>query len=87
MTQTEIDFSASELIPERDGKRIARQRELVRSFMSDGQWHTLREIAGAIKQPEASVSARLREFKGKERRYVKDGLWEYRINQEASWQK
>ena len=87
MTQDTFDFDSAELIPERDGKRIARQRELVRSFMSDGNWHTLREIAGTIKQPEASVSARLRDFRQKKfgghevlRRWMGIGIYEYRVS-------
>lgn len=56
--------------------------------MSDGGWHTLAEIAMASEAPEASVSARLRDFRKPrygmhtvQKRRVIDGggLWEYRI--------
>jgi len=54
--------------------------------MSDGLWHTLAEMSSRLGFPEASVSARLRDlrkdkFGGRvvERRYVLNGLWEYRL--------
>jgi len=74
--------------PTRDGPRLARQHRLVLSVMSDGQWHTLREIADMSGCPEASVSARLRDLRRPgyglhtvERRRVAggDGLHEYRV--------
>ena len=58
--------------------------------MSCGHWYKLHEIATQTNDPEASVSARLRDLrKAKfggheiERRYVGDGLWEYRMIVEA----
>ena len=50
----------------------------------DGRWYTLRQIAEAAGAPEASVSARLRDFRNlhgmtvqKKRR--NSGLWLYRV--------
>ena len=51
------------VIPKKDEKRLNRQAQLVWNFMSDGQWHTLAEISRATGAPEASVSARLRDFR------------------------
>lgn len=76
----------------RDGDRLRKQHERVWAVMRDGQWRTLPALATATRCPEASVSARLRDFrKAKfgghtvERRYLHDGLWEYRllVNEEA----
>lgn len=49
--------------PDWDGPSRAKQLADVWSFMFDGRLHTLREIAKATKHPEASVSARLRDFR------------------------
>ncbi len=75
---------------ERDSERLTQQHLRVFSLMQDGLWRTLKEISLATKDPEASVSARLRDIRkprfqalhGKwivERRYVERGLWEYRM--------
>jgi hypothetical protein len=70
----------------RDEKRLAKQQKAVRELMIDGQWRTLGQIAAAVGSPEASVSARLRDLRKLthgshqvERRYVKRGLYEYRV--------
>jgi hypothetical protein len=70
----------------RDGKRLRTQLEAVLALMQDGQWHTLREIADRVVGSEASVSARLRDLRKEkwgshtiERRFVKDGLFSYRL--------
>jgi len=70
----------------RDGTRLNHQAKLVWEAMSDHRWHTLEEIAELTLQPEASVSARLRDFRKPAygshqvlRRSKKGGLFEYRI--------
>jgi hypothetical protein len=45
-----------------DGKRLNEQTRRVFERMKDGTWRTLREIAAATGDPEASVSARLRDL-------------------------
>jgi len=84
------DFRAGGITfdPERDGARINRQRMAVWRAMSDGQWHTLRELSKTTGHPEASISARLRDFRKVRygahtvlRQYVFNGLWEYRVIQ------
>lgn len=71
---------------QRDARRLAAQHNRVLAFMRDGAWHTLGEIAEHTKDPEASVSARLRDLRKPEfgsykidRRYVRRGLHEYRL--------
>lgn len=70
----------------RDGARLSRQHTRVFDLMRDGRWRSLAAIAAATGDPEASVSARLRDFRkprfgehGVERRHVADGLFEYRL--------
>jgi len=72
---------------ERDARRLAGQHFRVLAFIKDGQWHTLSEIAAFTKDPEASVSARLRDLRKPkfgshviERQYVERGLWKYRLS-------
>lgn len=78
MTPAGSTFSAA-----LDGKRLAKQAEAVREFMADGQWRSLAEISAATGAPEASASARLRDFRRAgetvERRRRSAGTWEYRV--------
>jgi hypothetical protein len=46
-----------------DRDRLNRQARLVWDCMSDGSWRTLADIAHETHCPEASVSARLRDFR------------------------
>lgn len=72
-----------------DRVRLGAQAQRVWDRMLDGEWRTLAELARATGDPEASVSARLRDFrKGQwgahvvERRHRGDasaGLYEYRL--------
>jgi hypothetical protein len=75
---------------QRDGKRLSMQRHRVLAFMRDGEWHTLWEISRSTKDPEASISARLRDLRRPEfggytiaREYVERGLWRYRLVRQA----
>jgi len=71
--------------PEKDYERLNRQQRLVFDVMKDGKWRTLRIIGALTVQPEASISARLRDFRKLgltvERRRVEgqSGLWEYSV--------
>jgi len=69
-----------------DYDRLNRQMKRVWSVMADEKWHTLYEIGRITSEPEASISARIRDLrKAKfgghivERRYLGDGTWEYRL--------
>lgn len=57
MTQIALDLNA------RDFGRITAQRARVLAFMWPGWWRTLAEISEATGDPEASVSARLRDLR------------------------
>lgn len=74
---------------EKDHGRLAAQLKRVRELMADEHWRTLAEISAAVGDPEASVSARLRDLrKGKWGAYTVErrrrgvdvrGLFEYRV--------
>lgn len=69
-----------------DMQRLNKQQRAVYEAVRSGQWMTLREIAHVTGFPEASISARLRDFRKKkfgghivERRRRTAGTWEYRL--------
>ena len=69
-----------------DYDRLNRQARRVYDVMRDGTWRTLREIADETGDPEASVSARLRDLRKQrfgalnvERRREHGGTWIYRV--------
>jgi hypothetical protein len=71
-----------------DHDRLNRQMRAVHVVMSDGNWHTLADLEAATGCPQASLSARLRDFRKDrfgantvERRRVpfRPGVWEYRL--------
>lgn len=70
----------------RDTDRLNRQARAVFNVMKDGKWRTLKTIALLTNEPEASVSARLRDLRKPrfgghvvDRSYVADGIWQYRL--------
>jgi hypothetical protein len=69
-----------------DYERLNAQAQRVYRVMADGEWHTLADLSAATNDPEASISARLRDFRKEEfggreveRRRVAGGLFEYRL--------
>ncbi len=69
-----------------DKERLNAQTRRVFDLMSDGLWRTLGEISAACGDPEASVSARLRDLRkekfgghlvGRRRRTA--ATWEYQL--------
>lgn len=80
------DFDGETIDGPRDDARLGRQLTLVRDAMSDGAWHTLRELSMRVPASQPSVSARIRDLRKArfgahkiERRHVSRGLWEYRM--------
>lgn len=74
--------------PATDTVRLNEQQRRVADVMGDSRWRTLREIADVTGDPEASVSARLRDFRKprfgglvvlRRRRENAPGTWEYRL--------
>ena len=73
--------------PGRDKPRLQGQLAAVCSVLSDYQWHTLEELATRCSASQAGVSARLRDLRKArfgsqtiEKRYINNGLWEYRLS-------
>ena len=72
-----------------DYQRLGKQARAVFVVMRDGHWRTLHEIALATGCPEASISARLRDFRkpkfgghqvhDRRRDDPTSGVWEYRL--------
>ncbi|HEX8838228.1 MAG TPA: DNA polymerase [Candidatus Acidoferrum sp.] len=82
-------FGGATFDPEHDESRLRAQLTRVYKLMSDGKWRTLEQISQATGDPEASISARLRDFRKEkfggydvksERISGANGLWRYRIN-------
>jgi hypothetical protein len=70
----------------RDGDRLHAQLGRVLAVLKDGRWHTLGDISSQTGDPQASVSARIRDCRKPRygghtvaRRYVERGRWEYRL--------
>jgi hypothetical protein len=79
-------FGGDTFDEDRDGERLRAQLTRVYKLMHDGVGRTLGAIAFETGDPEASVSARLRDFRKRkfgghvvERKYLREGLWEYRL--------
>ena|SRR5688572_27824956 len=82
-------FDGATYDPKFDHARLKGQIERIFNLMRDGKWRTLREIAAATGDPEASISAQLRNLKKPEfgshtlnRRTRGDrerGLYDYQI--------
>jgi hypothetical protein len=86
LVQPRLDFDGATYNRERDRDRVQAQLVRVRLALSDDTWHTLSELAARTGDPEASISARIRDLRKKKfgghvvaRRYVTDGLWAYRL--------
>jgi len=70
----------------RDGARLFAQFTDVFELMRDGVWRTLGEIETQTGHPQASISARLRDFRKKKfgghtvnRQYLGQGLFRYQL--------
>lgn len=87
-----FDYVPSSILHDRDGETYDRERDHKRldtqaadvfRLMQDSRWRMLAEIAAATMHPEASISARLRDFRKAgytvERKHVGNGLWAYRV--------
>jgi len=84
-------FGGSTYSPGRDGPRLSRQLDRVRSLMRDGKWRSLYEIGESVGAPAQSVSARLRDLRKErngrltvQRKSMGRGLWLYRVKRGGS---
>jgi len=83
---TSATFDGATIEPARDHDRLRAQLHRVLNAVSDHEWRTLHQISAITGDPEASVSARLRDLRKDkfggytiERQYAGEGLWEYRL--------
>jgi len=83
---TSATFDGETIEPARDHDRLRAQLHRVLNAISDHEWLTLHQISAITGDPEASVSARLRDLRKDkfggytiERQYAGEGLWEYRL--------
>lgn len=81
-----LAFDGQTYNPRRDFSRLNAQAKRVAEIIDDGKWHTLADISRVTGDPEASVSARLRDLRKEqnggfivEREHVRRGLWRYRL--------
>lgn len=81
------EFDGATYEPDRDHDRLHAQLTRVLNVVRDHDWHTLSDIATRTGDPEASISARLRDLRKLKfgghvvaRRYVDRGLFEYRLD-------
>lgn len=83
------DFVGAYFDPKYDTERLTKQIGRIFDLMQDGTWRTLNEIAAATGDPQASISAQLRNLRkqrfgsyevqvqSRGNRY--DGLFEYKL--------
>lgn len=76
---------------ELDRKRLTKQINRVWQHVNNGVWHTLASVSNALTLPEASISARLRDFRKKrfgshivERERMCSGQWRYKLTPRTS---
>jgi predicted transcriptional regulator len=89
--QAELRFDGKTYEAKLDQNRLGRQMKQVFALMSDGQWRTLAEIEAATWEPQASISARLRDLRKprwgsytvnrRRRGDGRRGLFEYQVPQ------
>lgn len=79
-------FNGSDYNDARDGDRLKGQLLRVYQFMRGGGWHSLKDIADGTGDPEASISAQLRNLRKPrfgghtiEKTYQGNGLYIYRM--------
>ena len=82
-------FSGATYSPALDQQRLETLLARVFELMKDGRWRTLVEIREACGGSEASISARLRDYRkpehgghvmeGRRREGAASGVWEYRV--------
>ncbi len=85
----EYDFDGVTYEPKFDASRLRGEMARVYAVMRDGLWRTLAEISWLAMAPEASVSARLRDFRKskfgahtvnrRRRGEASRGIWEYQL--------
>lgn len=88
MSISVMDFDGETYNPEVDQGRLGRQLKAVYDILFDGEPHTLAEISQRTGEPEASISARIRDLRKErfgahevnaQRVSEEQGTWVYRL--------
>jgi hypothetical protein len=90
-------FQGATYVASLDRDRLGEQMLRVIDLMADKRWRTLREIAQITGDPEASISARLRDcrklwgtnaLESNRRSGIdpKRGVWQYRVHVPEGWE-
>ena len=84
--ETVVSTPVAQTVAEFNYERLNAQMKKVYDVVKNGEWITLRNLSDAVAAPEASVSARLRDFRKPnygaltvERRRADKGIYEYRL--------
>lgn len=87
--QPELRFDGADISAKEDTARLTKQIGRIYNLMIDGKWRTLEEIEKATGDPQASISAQLRNLRKKRfggyqvfrqpKGDRKKGLYEYRM--------
>lgn len=82
------NFQGADYVPEKDKVRLTGQIHRVFDCMKDGRWRTFYEIEAITKDPQASISAQLRNLRkdrfgrhtvNKRRTTKNGGTYEYQL--------
>lgn len=86
MNQVTMKFDGSDINQPRDSERLTGQMERIMNCLNLGCWWTLNQLTEQTGDPPASISAQLRNLRKErfgshviEKRYVDNGLYEYRL--------
>lgn len=86
MPNKEKRFDGSDYDHERDSERLTMQLTKIYNLMADGVFRTLGQIEKATGEPQASISAQLRNLRKSRmgghcvnKKYLGNGLWEYQL--------
>ena len=86
MDFSHVRFDGDTYEPDKDQVRLGKQAQRCWDAIQDGKWRTLSELSEITGDPEASISARLRDFRKERfgghdipRRRRSCGQWEYRL--------
>ena len=82
-------FDGADYTPVRDNARLTGQIKRIYSLMSDGKWRTLQEIEQETGDPQASISAQLRNLRKARfgghavgREHLGGGLYHYKLGEQ-----
>ena len=89
MNQEQLKFDGSDYVHERDSHRLTGQLKRIYVELQSGEWFTLNQLADITGDPQASISAQLRNLRKErfgshtiEKLHLSNGLYNYRLVKE-----